>query len=229
MASAHEGDRRALRGARLRRRFWKTSRRRPQGLDPPVVDLPRITEGGLEREVVVKLPSDHGLRSAPRVCPTLHGCCTRATVGVRPFWDGPSVRCFRCTQHEVGAPFAGRLLSIEGGDRGREVLYQLRSRGETGGSLLSGLRTPCPRNGPRADAGGRRPGTAPPSRQPPLGANAPQPGAPFQQQGSWVGRGFGGGFGASIGWLLGSCLVFVVLCAVLIVGCAALIAAGSGA
>ena len=37
MASLREGDRRALRCARLRRRFWKTSRRRPEGLDPPVV------------------------------------------------------------------------------------------------------------------------------------------------------------------------------------------------
>ena len=53
--------------------------------------------------------------------------------------------------------------------------------------------------------------------------------APPQQQSSWVGRGSGGGFGASIGWTLGSCLVIVVVCLLLFAGCAAIIAIGANA
>jgi hypothetical protein len=40
--------------------------------------------------------------------------------------------------------------------------------------------------------------------------------------------GFGAGFGAAIGWILGGCLVLVVLTVLMFGGCAALLAGGSG-
>ena len=46
--------------------------------------------------------------------------------------------------------------------------------------------------------------------------------------GAGVATGFGAGFGAAIGWILGGCLVLVVLTVLMFGGCAALLAGGSG-
>jgi hypothetical protein len=55
----------------------------------------------------------------------------------------------------------------------------------------------------------------------------PPPPRPEDSPGSWVGRGFGGGFGAAVGWMLGSCLIILLLSILFMGGCAVLVSLGS--
>ncbi len=64
---------------------------------------------------------------------------------------------------------------------------------------------------------------------PPPGTASPQDDSAPRQQGSWAGRSFGGGFGASIGCTLGTCLGIVIVCSLLFVGCALVVALSSNA
>jgi hypothetical protein len=60
-----------------------------------------------------------------------------------------------------------------------------------------------------------------PPQQPPPQVFSPPP------QRSATSTGFGAGFGAAIGWVVGGCLILLVLTVVLFGGCAALLGAGA--
>ncbi len=110
------------------------------------------------------------------------------------------------------------------GNCGHELSEDARFCSECGQPVHETARVPTP----EADVP-----VPPVAGQHSAGLASPRTEASPQQQGSWLGRGFGGRLGASVGWTLGSCITTVVLIVVLstllFVGCAALLAVGSNA
>jgi hypothetical protein len=123
------------------------------------------------------------------------------------------------------------MSSVKGGQR-EEGILEGRYCGNCGHELSEDARF-CPECGqpvhetahiPTPEADVQLP---PPPGQSSASYNPPRTEAPPQQQGSMVGRSFGAGFGASIGWIVGGCLVTIVLLTVMFAGCMALIAGSS--
>jgi len=100
------------------------------------------------------------------------------------------------------------------GNCGHELSEDARFCPECGHPVYETARVPTP----QADVP-----VPPPAGQPSAGYTPPRTEAPPQQQGSMVGRGFGAGFGAAMGWIVGGCLVTVVLLMVMFGGCMAML------